>query len=55
MSYEINWAVGGRRVVEAASPEEAQEMARELLPRDAGDWQDIDVIPVEETSKIALA
>lgn len=52
MQYEINWAVGGRSVIEADSPEEAHAQAKELLPRDAADWQDIDVIPVEEISKI---
>lgn len=51
MQYEINWAVGGRRVVEADSAEEARLDAKELLPP-GGDWQDIDVIPVEENSKI---
>lgn len=55
MQYEINWAVGGRRVVEASSVEEAHAHAKEMLPRDACDWQDIDVIAVEENSKIALA
>lgn len=52
--YEINWAVGGRVTVIASSPEEAQAYAREILPRDSSDWQDIDVIEIEESSKIAL-
>lgn len=48
--FEINWAVGGRVMFSADTPEEAQLHARELLPR-GGDWQDIDVIPVEENSQ----
>lgn len=54
MQYEINWAVGGRAVVDAETPEDAHAQARELLPRDAADWQDIDVIKIEENSEIAL-
>lgn len=53
MQYEINWAVGGRRMIEADSPEDAFLDAKELLPS-GGDWQDIDVIVVEENSKVAL-
>lgn len=53
MQYEINWAVGGRKVVEADSPEDAFLDAKELLPPGA-DWQDIDVIPIEENSEVAL-
>lgn len=49
-TFEINWAVGGRVTISADTPEEAHLHAKELLPRE-GDWQDIDVIPVE----IALA
>lgn len=52
--YEINWAVGGRAVVSASTPEEAHAHARDLLPRDSFDWQDVDVIKVEETTKTPL-
>lgn len=53
MKYEINWAVGGRRVVEADSAEEAHLDAQELLPP-GGDWQDVDIIAVEENSEVSL-
>ena len=43
--YEINWATGGGVVVDADSPDQANEMARDLIPP-GGDWVDIDVIPV---------
>jgi hypothetical protein len=52
--YEINWAVGARVVVEAESAEEAYLDAKEMLPA-GGDWEDIDVIPVEENSKVAVS
>jgi hypothetical protein len=45
MPYEINWATGGRVVVEADSPEQANEMAQALLPP-GGDWVDIDVLSI---------
>lgn len=50
--YEVNWAVGGRRLIEAASSEDAYLDGKELLPW-GGDWQDIDVVEVEENSKIS--
>lgn len=43
MTYEISWATGGRTAVEADSPEQAQAMARELIPR-GGEWIDVDVL-----------
>jgi hypothetical protein len=53
--YEVNWAVGGRAVITATTLEDAHVQARELLPRDCAEWQDIDVIPVEENSKTVLS
>ena len=49
--YEINWATGGRVVVTADSPEQANEMARDLIPS-GGDWVDIDVIPISESAAL---
>jgi len=46
-TFEVNWAVGGRTTVMADSPEEAHAQAQELLPRESGDWVDLDVIPLE--------
>lgn len=45
--YEINWATGGRALVEAASVEEAHAAAREFLPP-GGDWVDLDLTKVPD-------
>lgn len=52
--YEINWAIGGRKVITAASAEDASAYAEEILPWGNRDWKDIDVIPVQKDSDIAL-
>lgn len=45
--YEINWATGGRAVVEATSVEDAHVAARDLLPS-GGDWVDLDLTKISD-------
>jgi hypothetical protein len=45
VQYEVNWATGDRDIIEADTPEEAYDLAKEMLPS-GGSWVDIDVLPL---------
>jgi hypothetical protein len=48
--FEVNWAVGGREVIEADTREEAQEIMAERMSKTEADWQDIEAIEQPKVS-----